>query len=54
MLLENAKVETYLVGSDQFLTKAEAVHWVETHRLDAVIVYNSNGSTICDLDPVTI
>ena len=42
---ENAKVETYLVGSDQFLTKAEAIHWVETHRLDAVIVHKSNGST---------
>jgi len=32
----------YLVG-DQILSKEEAMRWVETHRLDAVIVHKNNG-----------
>lgn len=32
----------YLIG-DLILRKDEAVHWVETHQLDAVIVHKSDG-----------
>jgi hypothetical protein len=37
------KVEYYLAGFEELLTKAEAILWVETHRLDAVVVHKSNG-----------
>lgn len=37
------KVEYYLVGFDILLTKTEAITWVKSHRLDAVIVHKSDG-----------
>lgn len=37
------KVEYYLVGYDTLLKKSQAIEWVETHKLDAVIVHKSNG-----------
>lgn len=37
------KVEFYLAGYENLLTKAQAVEWVETHKLDAVIVLKNNG-----------
>lgn len=37
------KVEFYLAGYDDLLTKNQAIKWVETHKLDAVIVHKSNG-----------
>ncbi len=37
------KVEYYLAGFEYLLTKADAISWVEMHRLDAVIVHKSNG-----------
>jgi len=42
---EKAGIETYLVGSDQFLTKNEAIRWVDTHQLDAITVRKNNGTT---------
>lgn len=41
---QTANVESYLVGSDQFLSKTEAIQWIETHRLDAVIVHKSDNT----------
>lgn len=38
------KVEYYLVGHENLLTQKEALKWVETHRLDAVIVHKKNGT----------
>ena len=37
------KVEYYLAGYDNLLSKNQALEWVETHKLDAVIVHKSNG-----------
>jgi hypothetical protein len=37
------KVEFYLAGYENLLTKSQAIKWVETHKLDAVIVHKSNG-----------
>lgn len=36
------KVEYYLAGYEDLLTKNQAIKWVETHKLDAVIVHKSN------------
>lgn len=41
---QKSHVESYLVGSEHFLSKNEAIQWVETHRLDAVVVHKSDGS----------
>ncbi len=38
------KVDFYLVGADQILSQQEAICWVETHLLDAVIVHKNNGT----------
>ncbi len=35
--------DTYLIGTDLVLSKKEAVEWVKTNRLDAVIVHQKNG-----------
>jgi hypothetical protein len=37
--------DLYLVGSDVTLTRDEAINWIVSHRLDAVIVRHSSGST---------
>lgn len=37
------KVEFYLAGYEDLLTKSEAIKQVETHQLDAVIVHKNNG-----------
>ncbi len=37
------KVELYLAGYEHLLTKQQAIEWVETHKLDAVIVHKNNG-----------
>jgi hypothetical protein len=37
------KVEFYLAGYEDLLTKNQAIKWVETHKLDAVIVHKING-----------
>lgn len=43
--IENSDLEeTYLIGTDLVLSKKEAVEWVKTNRLDAVIVRYKNGS----------
>lgn len=36
-------VERYLVGFETLLTKEEAIKWIETHQLDAVLVHKSDG-----------
>ena len=42
--IENGKEEdTYLIGTDLVLSKKEAVEWIKTNRLDAVIVHQKNG-----------
>lgn len=41
---QTANVESYLVGSDQFLSKTEAIQWIETHRLDAVIIHKNDNT----------
>lgn len=42
---ENGDLEdTYLIGTDLVLSKKEAMEWVKTNRLDAVIVHHKNGS----------
>jgi ethanolamine utilization protein EutP (predicted NTPase) len=35
----NRKAEYYLAGYDTLLKKSQAIEWVETHKLDAVIVH---------------
>ncbi len=40
---KKAGVDLYLVGTNQFLTKEEAISWVESHQLDAVIVHKRDG-----------
>ncbi len=43
--IENGDLEeTYLIGTDLVLSKKEAMEWVKTNRLDAVIVRHKNGS----------
>lgn len=37
------KIEFYLAGYEDLLTKSQAIKWVETHKLDAVIVHKNNG-----------
>lgn len=37
------KVEFYLAGYEDLLTKSQAIKRVEAHKLDAVIVHKSNG-----------
>jgi hypothetical protein len=39
----NSQEETYLIGSNRILTKAEAIDWITSHQLDGVIVYDRNG-----------
>ena len=39
------KVEFYLSGYENLLTKLQAIQRVENHQLDAVIVHRSNGET---------
>lgn len=39
----NRKIEFYLAGYENLLTKAQALEWVETHKLDAVTVHKNNG-----------
>lgn len=39
-----SKEDLYLIGQDLTLTNQEAVSWVNSHRLDAVIVHHPNGS----------
>ena len=41
---KNAGIESYLVGTDQVINKSEAIHRVETHRLDAIIVHKKDKS----------
>jgi hypothetical protein len=36
-------IEFYLAGYNHLLTKHQALEWVITHKLDAVIVHKSNG-----------
>ncbi len=38
------KEDLYLVGKDITLTREEAIKWIDSHRLDAVIVRHSNGT----------
>src|ERR1700722_19770891 len=40
----NGNVELYVTGYEEFISKDEAIHRIETHRLDAVIVHKANGS----------
>lgn len=40
----NASEDTYLIGTDLVLSKNEAMEWVKTNRLDAVIVRHKNRS----------
>src|SRR6185503_1117444 len=43
--IENVDEEdNYLIGTDLVLSKKEAMEWVKTNRLDAVIVHQKNGS----------
>lgn len=37
------KEDLYLIGNHTTLTKHEAISWIESHRLDAVVVFHSNG-----------
>ncbi len=39
------KEDLYLVGKDLTLTHSEAIDWIVSHRLDAVIVHRPSGST---------
>ena len=43
MYSSNRKVEFYLAGYEHLLKKQQAIDWVESHRLDAVIVHKNNG-----------
>ncbi len=38
------KEDLYLVGKDITLTREEAIQWIDSHKLDAVIVRHSNGT----------
>jgi len=37
-------LEFYITGHEEFISKNEAIHRIETHRLDAVVVHKDNGS----------
>lgn len=37
-----SKEDTYLIGDNIILSKQEAVEWIQSHRLDAVIVHERN------------
>jgi hypothetical protein len=39
------KEDLYLIGKDLTLTHRDAVSWVVSHRLDAVVVHMANGKT---------
>jgi len=39
----NRKIEFYLAGYVNLLTKPQAIEWVEAHKLDAVLVHKNNG-----------
>ena len=39
------KEDLYLVGKEVTLMHREAVNWINSHRLDAVVVHRPNGST---------
>lgn len=41
---KKAGIDLYLVGANEFLTKNEAIHRVEIHQLDAVIVRKKDGN----------
>jgi hypothetical protein len=48
----NAKIEngknkedTYLIGDHIILSKTEAIEWIMSHRLDAIIVQEHKGTT---------
>lgn len=48
----NAKIEngknkedSYLIGDNHVLSKNEAIEWIQSHRLDGVIVNEHNGAT---------
>lgn len=45
--IENGKnqEDTYLIGDNKVLSKNEAIEWIQSHRLDAVIVHECNGTT---------
>jgi len=36
-------IESYLVGYETILSKQEAIQWIESHELDAVIVHRKEG-----------
>ncbi len=38
------KKEFYLVGNNLVLTQEETINWINSHRLDAVVVHNANGT----------
>lgn len=44
--IENGKnkEDTYLIGDNIILSKQEAVEWIQSHRLDGVIVHERNGA----------
>ncbi len=44
--IENVKgkEDTYLIGNNIVLSKKEAIEWIQSHRLDGVIVHEHNGA----------
>jgi hypothetical protein len=42
--IENPTGDTYLIGNNAVLSKKEAIEWVQSHRLDGVIVRERNGT----------
>jgi hypothetical protein len=50
----NRKIEFYLAGYVNLLTKPQAIEWVEAHKLDAVIVIKTMERSIFDQDLDTI
>lgn len=38
------KENLYLIGKDLTLTQHEAINWIDSHRLDGIIVHHSNGA----------
>jgi len=40
-----SKEDLYLIGKDLTLTHQQAIDWINSHRLDAVIVHHPNGNT---------
>ncbi len=39
------KEDTYLIGNNIVLSKEEAIEWVQSHRLDGIIVHEHSGAT---------